>query len=128
MSLTRRWSEAGYLSRIVLSHAPRQASGSLIFDVRQKDMRLLSIILRTTAYAPLIGVAVVACFGLGIEDLKLRNTSVFVATAGFVGLVTLTISTKTERTTNTRFLAAWILLLFASSILYTLVNGRTETE
>jgi hypothetical protein len=30
-----RWSEAGYLSRIVLSHAPRQVSVSLIFDVRQ---------------------------------------------------------------------------------------------
>ena len=30
-----RWSEAGYLSRIVLSHAPRQASVSLILGVRQ---------------------------------------------------------------------------------------------
>ena len=30
-----RWSEAGYLSRIVLTHAPRQASASLILDVRQ---------------------------------------------------------------------------------------------
>ncbi len=29
-----RWSEAGYLSRIVLTHAPRQASVSLILDVR----------------------------------------------------------------------------------------------
>jgi hypothetical protein len=33
-----RWSEAGYLSRIVLAHAPRQASVSLILGVRQKIM------------------------------------------------------------------------------------------
>jgi hypothetical protein len=32
-----RWSEAGYLSRIVLAHAPRQASVSLILGVRQFD-------------------------------------------------------------------------------------------
>ncbi len=32
-----RWSEAGYLSRIVLAHAPRQASVSLILDVRQRN-------------------------------------------------------------------------------------------
>jgi hypothetical protein len=37
MSLTMRWSEAGYLSRIVLAHAPRQVSVSLILDVRQKN-------------------------------------------------------------------------------------------
>ena len=30
-----RWSEAGYLSQIVLTHALRQASVSLIFDVSQ---------------------------------------------------------------------------------------------
>jgi hypothetical protein len=30
-----RWSEAGYLSRIMLTHAPRQASVSLILGVRQ---------------------------------------------------------------------------------------------
>ena len=38
-----RWSEAGYLSRIVLSHAPRQASVSLILGVRQKIMKTLLI-------------------------------------------------------------------------------------
>lgn len=31
-----RWSEAGYLSQIVLTHALRQVSVSLIFDVRQR--------------------------------------------------------------------------------------------
>jgi hypothetical protein len=31
-----RWSEAGYLSRIVLTHAPRQVSVSLILGVRPK--------------------------------------------------------------------------------------------
>ena len=31
-----RWSEAGYLSQIVLTHAPRQVSVSLILGVRQK--------------------------------------------------------------------------------------------
>ena len=36
-----RWSEAGYLSRIVLSHAPRQVSVSLILDVRQNIMASL---------------------------------------------------------------------------------------
>jgi hypothetical protein len=40
-----RWSEAGYLSRIVLAHAPRQVSVSLIFDVRQNyETRLHSSI------------------------------------------------------------------------------------
>jgi len=32
-----RWSEAGYLSRIVLTHAPRQASVSLILGVRHTE-------------------------------------------------------------------------------------------
>jgi hypothetical protein len=32
-----RWSEAGYLSQIVLTHALRQVSVSLIFVVRQKQ-------------------------------------------------------------------------------------------
>jgi hypothetical protein len=32
-----RWSEADYLSRIVLTHAPRQVTASLILNVRQKD-------------------------------------------------------------------------------------------
>ena len=37
ISLTMRWSEAGYLSQFVLTHALRQVSVSLIFDVRQKN-------------------------------------------------------------------------------------------
>ena len=36
-----RWSEAGYLSQFVLSHALRQASVSLIFDVRQKKQTIM---------------------------------------------------------------------------------------
>jgi hypothetical protein len=32
-----RWSEAGYLSQIVLSHALRQESVSLILSVRRFD-------------------------------------------------------------------------------------------
>jgi hypothetical protein len=32
-----RWSEAGYLSQFVLTHALRQASASLILGVRQKN-------------------------------------------------------------------------------------------
>ena len=52
-----RWSEAGYLSRIVLTHAPRQASVSLIFDVRQNIMtaigRALSILSLLLLVAPL---------------------------------------------------------------------------
>jgi hypothetical protein len=44
--LTKRWSEDGCLSQFVLTHALRQASVSLIFDVRQKKMpRYLLIIL-----------------------------------------------------------------------------------
>ena len=39
MSLTMRWSEDGYLSRIVLTHVPRQVSVSLILGVRQKNMK-----------------------------------------------------------------------------------------
>jgi hypothetical protein len=38
-----RWSEAGYLSQIVLMHALRQVSVSLILDVRQKNMKQLPI-------------------------------------------------------------------------------------
>ncbi len=35
-----RWSEAGYLSQIVLTHALRQASVSLILDVRHIEPKL----------------------------------------------------------------------------------------
>lgn len=38
-----RWSEARCLSQIVLSHALRQASVSLIFDVRQKFMPIYKL-------------------------------------------------------------------------------------
>ena len=68
----------------------------------------------------------VASLGLGIESSRLLNSLFFVATAGFAGLAALTLSTRTERKQNTHYLAAWILLLFASSILYTLVNGRVD--
>jgi hypothetical protein len=50
-----RSSEAGYLSRIVLAHAPRQASVSLIFDVRQNmkifgtEADLVSVLLEIEA-------------------------------------------------------------------------------
>lgn len=37
LSLTMRWSEAGYLSQIMLTHALRQVSVSLILGVRQTD-------------------------------------------------------------------------------------------
>jgi hypothetical protein len=37
-----RWSEAGYLSRIVLAHAPRQVSVSLILGVRRKKTMKVS--------------------------------------------------------------------------------------
>ena len=40
MSLTKRWSEADCLSRIMLSHAPRQATVSLTLSVRQKNMNI----------------------------------------------------------------------------------------
>jgi hypothetical protein len=43
-----RWSEAGYLSRIVLAHAPRQVSVSLIFDVRQTQTNLEPAVSRVT--------------------------------------------------------------------------------
>ncbi len=39
MSLTRRWSQHDCLSRIVLPHAPRQATVRLTFNVRQ-NMKL----------------------------------------------------------------------------------------
>jgi hypothetical protein len=37
MSLTKRWSEADCLSRIMLSHAPRQATVSLALSVRHVE-------------------------------------------------------------------------------------------
>jgi hypothetical protein len=48
-----RWSEAGYLSRIVLTHAPRQVSISLILDVRQKPMKrkLIALVISCVAFA-----------------------------------------------------------------------------
>jgi hypothetical protein len=52
-----RWSEAGYLSRIVLTHAPRQASVSLIFDVRSISSRLMKMQWQTTRYRSPAGVA-----------------------------------------------------------------------
>jgi hypothetical protein len=36
-----RWSEAGYLSQFVLTHALRQVSVSLIFDVRQNKAEMM---------------------------------------------------------------------------------------
>jgi hypothetical protein len=69
-------------------------------------MRFLSIILRTTAQAPLIGVTLVAPFGLGFENNKSLNFLFFVAAAGFAGLAAVTLSTKTERKRNAQYLAA----------------------
>lgn len=37
MSLTKHWSQDGCLSRVMLTHAPRQATVWLSFDVRQKQ-------------------------------------------------------------------------------------------
>jgi hypothetical protein len=52
-----RWSEAGYLSQFVLSHALRQVSVSLILDVRQKKtMTSLSI------FIPLVPVVIATLF------------------------------------------------------------------
>jgi hypothetical protein len=78
------------------------------------------------AYAPISGIAIVAFLGLGIEDVKLQNSLFFTAMAGFAGLIAVTFSTKTERRQNIRYLAAWIPALVASSVLYTLVNGRGQ--
>jgi hypothetical protein len=48
-----RWSEAGYLSRIVLTHAPRQASVSLILDVRSISNRFIEMHRQTKRYRTL---------------------------------------------------------------------------
>ena len=50
LSLTKRCSEADCLSRIVLTHAPRQATGSLIFDVRSISSRFIKMHRQTTRY------------------------------------------------------------------------------
>ena len=55
-----RWSEAGYLSRIVLSHAPRQASASLILGVRSISNHFIKMHRRTTRYRTLADVALLA--------------------------------------------------------------------
>jgi hypothetical protein len=59
-----RWSEAGYLSRIVLAHAPHQASVSLILGVRQKKNMSLSLEERIRRYKPS------ACPKCGGTDLR----------------------------------------------------------
>jgi hypothetical protein len=45
-----RWSEAGYLSQIVLTHALRQVSVSLILDVRSISSRFIEMHWQTTRY------------------------------------------------------------------------------
>jgi hypothetical protein len=52
-----RWSEAGYLSRIVLTHAPRQASVSLILDVRSISNHLIRMQRQTKRYRSPAGAA-----------------------------------------------------------------------
>jgi hypothetical protein len=52
-----RWSEAGCLSQIVLSHAPRQASGSLILDVRSIRAISMKRHRQTKDYRAQVGVA-----------------------------------------------------------------------
>jgi hypothetical protein len=54
MSLTKRWSEAGYLSHVVLTHALRQVSVSLIFDVRQNRMKAWHLVTAALAVAALL--------------------------------------------------------------------------
>jgi hypothetical protein len=39
MSLTKRWSEADYMSRVLLAQVSRHVTGSLILDVRQYETR-----------------------------------------------------------------------------------------
>jgi hypothetical protein len=58
-----RWSEAGYLSRIMLAHAPRQVSVSLILSVRQNMKRPL----RTFAVTLLLTHLALLFFGLDSE-------------------------------------------------------------
>jgi hypothetical protein len=48
-----RWSEAGYLSQFVLSHALRQASVSLILGVRSISSRFIEMHWQTTRYRTL---------------------------------------------------------------------------
>ncbi len=58
-----RWSEAGYLSQFVLTHALRQVSVSLILSVRQKKMTPIQSALLLALYGtPLAaGFVLVAC-------------------------------------------------------------------
>jgi hypothetical protein len=52
-----RWSEAEYLSRIVLAHAPRQASVSLILGVRSILIHFIEMHRQTTRYQTLADAA-----------------------------------------------------------------------
>ena len=52
-----RWSEADCLSRVVLTHAPRQATVSLILGVRQKNkMRTILLLLVSALLAGCVSV------------------------------------------------------------------------
>jgi hypothetical protein len=52
-----RWSEAGYLSQVVLTHALRQVSVSLIFDVRSISSRFIEMHRQTKRYRSQAGAA-----------------------------------------------------------------------
>ena len=55
-----RWSEAGYLSRIMLAHAPRQVSVSLILGVRSISNRFIEMHQQTKRYRTVADVALLA--------------------------------------------------------------------
>lgn len=56
-----RWSEARYLSQIVLSHALRQVSVSLIFDVGRNGK-----VMHGFKFAHFLSVACLALFAFGL--------------------------------------------------------------
>lgn len=80
MSLTMRCSEADCLSRILLPQAPRQATVSLIFDVRQK---------KTVQNLPLTaywidGPCPKGPIGFGVTAFSIEDAIQIIESAGYV--------------------------------------------
>ncbi len=78
MSLTKHWSQADCLSQIVLTHALRQATVWLSFDVRQKNMSTLEFIssLVGSTVWPITVVALSFCFRSELRGLLRRLTRI----------------------------------------------------
>ena len=116
-----RWSEAGYLSQIVLAHALRQASVSLILDVRQKKyMQRVSLILQSLAFAPLLIILLVELSDHVIVKTAHENAFILIPLLSILALVVLGLFDRRVRKRNWLSVLIWVPFL---AITVTLISS-----